>query len=463
MPTDPSPRRTGRLSADELAKIAALYPDEEHPAASTPAPNEPPVGETLPAGLHRGVASFALVTLPLVFINAPLPGQPSLMQCGMLAAAIALPLALIGRPRPSAIGKNPVAWFVALNLAYLGYMAWRSDRFGDETDPTWFFAKMIVLLGALSAAAAVDRIAAISRTDAARHVTTVSTIGIAGFSAATAVAIYRSDLTPGEIFGHWSRRDAWGYMRSMQIALGSYTTDDPVFAMRRLPVYRNSVAEAIAALSLLTLLLSWGRSWPARSVATVGGILVLASLSRSSTLLFVTGVTGFLPLAIRRWSVWRTFAGLIVITAAVLAVTFWIRGGDDPISERFGVNVVEGPRLPQYVQALTADRTGEQLIFGSGANRDVAGHRIHNLLLSSYYEGGLIALSLIIAQFVVLARVALSLLDRGAAGFAMTGVLAAGVLRTMVAGGGGYYTPNGLVLVLTVLLLSRQRPAESTR
>ena len=149
----------------------------------------------------------------------------------------------------------------------------------------------------------------------------------------------------------------------------------------------------------------------------------------------------------------------LVFGALAVAVFGWflamrMDSGDSVLTSRFQEDESTESRVTQYTEVMTMSRPVAEHLTGSGANYAVAGHRVHNLILSSWYEGGLIALAAILLQYGALIYRGLAVSERGWNGVALCALLVAGITRTMVAGGGGYYTASGMLAVMTFLVLT---------
>ena len=495
------------MTPAELKRINAMYDDgigDEERSPTDPAMMTGGGGSYEAAPVSRlavWVSFAALATLPIIFINLPVPGRPSVMQTGITLAAFLAPLAFLGRshqtgrPRQfteserrepagffdAIVGGNALEWFVGLNLLYLFYMAGRSAFFGDETSPGWFLAKGVVLVGAASTAILLRNLSSdpslpstrdhspwLPSDPLARLVIVATITAVAALTIGFSVGLYRSDATLTGTVGQWVGGERWGYMRAIQTALGSYTEMDPRRAMRDLPVYRNSIAEAVAVLTLISLATDRGRSIAGRLLPVAATVVVLFSLSRSALLVWAVGLLFFAASFVSRRSARLGRWALVVILACVVGWGGWQLLDDTPFVDRLTTDITQGPRAAQIAKVFQTKLSATEVIIGSGANRFARNHRIHNLLLSSFIEGGLSALLIVIAQYAILVGAGWRSVTRGSPAIALIGLLIVGMMRTLVAGGGGYYTTSGMLAVAVFLTLRdtprfRGDPDSSTR
>ena len=120
-------------------------------------------------------------------------------------------------------------------------------------------------------------------------------------------------------------------------------------------------------------------------------------------------------------------------------------------AQRFS-NIEEEPRLVMYADALRQINLHPLLGLGLGAELDRFGHRVHNLFLAAWYEGGLILFFASLAMYFSLIR---SIWKCGRAAYKLDpsvqdrlllragGILALAILplfRPLVSGDGGAFT-----------------------
>lgn len=424
--------------------------------------------------MHDVAAAAAMICLPLEFVGLPaVPAEISLMQAAMLVAAAAMLLTTDFR-RWILRMDLPTGLFLLGNVTYLGFMAASCHFRSVDVGPGFFLARGGVLMGAVSVALAIRRwgteTRSVSRRRSRRTIAGFSTpmvfigaIGLIAFQICFLAGLRNVGISPWSLVSDFTAGNKRGYIFSMQMALGSYLYPVPAAIYQGLvPVFKNSVAESIGVIAVLVMVLGGTRRPAGRFVAAAGLAVAVVSLSRSTTIMVLTALILLVPRlrpAVRSMLLVSVIATAMVMGWAYLysLETAYV---DDPVVRRPDASVTS--RIDQYSRALFQDRTGNQLLFGRGANHDIGGHRIHNLLLSSWHEGGLIALAAILFQYAAIGWRGIEVIQRGRLGVALAALLVAGVTRTAVAGGGGYYTAAGAVAALTFLLLA-DHPAFSSR
>jgi len=197
------------------------------------------------------------------------------------------------------------------------------------------------------------------------------------------------------------------------------------------------------------------------AVTLLCGFFTIASVSRSNIIVFVIAggvvmVTSFFYQSSqsrsRKKSRWFLLvAGLagLLVSGNLLAAFF--QGLANIGIERFG-NFANEPRWVMYDDALRGIEQRILLGHGLGAEIESFGHRVHNLFLASWYEGGIVLFFSSAAMYLSLLRsvvvihlrsIALPDFGRGRLLLAPGGVAALSILplfRPLISGEGGAFT-----------------------
>ena len=393
-----------------------------------------------------------LATLPLSFIDVPrIPFNIFVTQMTALfvAGASVLAPSFWAQLRSS---KAAVFAFVAGNVGYLTFLGVVSGVRNDETPPMFFFSKIPVLFGVLCTVLWFRQ--AEQRASFYKFMNSAAAFGLVLTGGLFAVGLSNSGSSPATFAQTMASGNARATLQSTQFALRWFNHGTEREKGEVIPVYKNVVAEGLAVLGLLVMLVS--RLKNAASIALFSAIMlaIVATLSRSSILMFVISA-GFIFLT---FSGRRVMNATVVLSIGLAALTALLLLPSDAesnvLADRFQADKSTDARVEQFTQYLGVSRSAEEILIGSGANKSVDGNRIHNLLFSSYIEGGLIAFAFIAIQYAAVAFRGLVCLRFGLAAFGVFGLCIGGVARTFVSGAGGYYTVPGLFVVLLFLVLS---------
>ena len=392
------------------------------------------------------------------------------MQASLVVAAVAM--ALTSEFRRWLLRMDlPSAFFLLGNATYLAFMAASCYVRNVDTAATFFLAKGAVFLGAISVALAVRRWvrrAAEAAGEERRYafgytpaLVAAGAVCLTAFGYFFLLGLRNVGISPVTMLGQFVGGDKRGFIFSMQMAFGSFMYPVPAAIYQGLvPVFKNSVAEALAVIGVLILVLGGTRRLPGRAVGVAASLLAVVSLSRSTTIMVLAAAVLLVPRL--RPAVRSMLLVSVVATAMVMgwAYLYSLETAytDDLSVRRADASVTS--RIDQYTRALFAERTPNEWLFGRGANHDIGGHRIHNLVLSSWHEGGLIALAAVLCQYGAVLWRGLNVSLRGRRGMALAALCVAGLTRTAVAGAGGYYTAAGAVAVMTFLLIAADAGSE---
>lgn len=353
------------------------------------------------------------------------------------------------------LAAAPLFW--VCNAAYLVYLAAASKMLNSDAPPQFFINRLAILAGTFAMAVHVARMAE-ARLFRERSLQ-IALLGMAATGAFFAAAARRVGLTPGEFFSLATGGNGWAYARRLQLTLSSFYVDGGASGGET-EVFKNPVGEGLALMAIVAAA-AWprvaGQFGKTLRFAVLGALTlgVLLTLSRSSALgLFVAYAFLFW-----RWLMSDSRRAMNLV--AMLAIGVGFIGAMVATSPETGVDLFRDrvskdrsieSREMQFVQATTESRSMQEILFGGGPDFVFDKQRVHNLLLSSWIEGGLIALGLVLMQFGSLGWAVLRVVSRNDAfrdervtlALGMVGVLFLACGRTMVAGGGGYYTIAGL-------------------
>lgn len=204
-----------------------------------------------------------------------------------------------------------------------------------------------------------------------------------------------------------------------------------------------------------------GTSYATVAVTLLCGFFTIASVSRSNILVFaIAGVVVVMTSILyqssestsKRQSRWfLSLAGFAVLLASGNLLVGFVQGLVTIGVERFG-NFANEPRWIMYSEALRGIEQSILLGHGLGAEIESFGHRVHNLFLAAWYEGGLVLFLSSVAMYVALMRtvfvvhqksIMLRRFGSGLLLLAPGGILALSILplfRPLISGEAGAFT-----------------------
>lgn len=235
----------------------------------------------------------------------------------------------------------------------------------------------------------------------------------------------------------------------------------------------TALRNTLVGVFVITAILFWCRSERLRGffvasfpylgavVTVICGFFILASVSRSNMLVFILAacVVVFMRLLAKNTADKSTRSRATVLIVAIAGMAFvsgnlllsLIEGLSTIGSQRFG-NVAEEPRLVMYGQALAAINRHPFAGIGLGAELPIFEHRVHNLFLAAWFEGGIPLLLGASAMYAALfrsvlkcARAQYKLDENGQKSLLLNagGILAISILplfRPLISGDGGAFT-----------------------
>lgn len=235
----------------------------------------------------------------------------------------------------------------------------------------------------------------------------------------------------------------------------------------------TALRNTLVGVFVVTSVLFWSRTENALSGRFVGspyatvavtllcGFFTIASVSRSNILVFViagtvVAVTSLFYQSSQAKSKQRSrwfllLAGLAVLLASGNLFVGFVQGLATIGIERFG-NFANEPRWIMYGEALRGVEEDILLGHGLGAEIESFGHRVHNLFLAAWYEGGIALFFSSVAMYIALLRtvvvvhqrsIVLRRFGRGLFLLAPGGVLALSILplfRPLISGEAGAFT-----------------------
>ena len=204
-----------------------------------------------------------------------------------------------------------------------------------------------------------------------------------------------------------------------------------------------------------------GNTYATVAVTLLCGFFTIASVSRSNILVFaIAGVVVVMTSILyqssqstsKRQSRWfLSLAGFAVLLASGNLLVGFVQGLATIGVERFG-NFANEPRWIMYGEALRGIEQSILLGHGLGAEIESFGHRVHNLFLAAWYEGGLVLFLSSVAMYVALMRtvfvvhqksIMLRRFGSGLLLLAPGGILALSILplfRPLISGEAGAFT-----------------------
>lgn len=187
----------------------------------------------------------------------------------------------------------------------------------------------------------------------------------------------------------------------------------------------TALRNTLVGIFVVTAILFWSRTRSSMSspfmrspfltlvVTLLCGFFILASVSRSNILVFfLAGIVilatsllypsrGTRGIKISRWG-WGLISIFVLLLSGNIVVGL-IDGLTTIGAERFG-NLAKEPRLVMYATALNGIDQHIWFGHGLGAEIEVFEHRVHNLFLAAWYEGGIVLFVSALAMYIALVR-----------------------------------------------------------
>jgi len=406
-------------------------------------------------------AGLCLTLVSLVYWEIPI--GPTTLQ---IPAFCILPMAMMMMMRRDGLGIairtfSDFAPFWIGNLIYLSIMLFHSVMTPDATGPMYFVSRVWFLFIGLLLAAHLTQLE--SPTSWYRFLFRSALAGLLVFGLAFAWKARSVGISlPSEIqsllggsMARWQRVTMLVFNGTVD---GEKLSDDAV-------VFKNPVSIALVMYSLFALAVFFRtRFWLTRfvsgSTALVGIALVFSLLSKIA-------IGGMLIGIIVLFSVWFQVAASRVGLATFLLGTLFIAvfalivasGNAGAVSEKFAGEESYVGRMDQYRQALSQMDDSRYLLFGMGPQHAFDGKRLHNLLIGSWVEGGLVAFLGAVIQLVYPFYLMIRWFPQHIRMSSQTRILM-GVgwslvtlvsLRSMVAGAGGYHDLISMVAICVAL------------
>lgn len=398
-----------------------------------------------PSRKSRSAFIFVLATMPVSSIAVPIPHLQ--LPLTYFASAIYLITRLRGCRVQDTFMRPPGTIFWAAISTCLVVLLAHSCRDDSVLSPWYFLARMFVL--ATSVLIAKETSDQWRSAELGHTLTQASLLSIGIILCHLLVGMFVSGVSPSVLFLALQKLDFEQYLWGVEAILSGRTIED--VAVNTGTVLRNTFAEGI--LYLIVLMTASTMKHRALKIAIrVFLIMMLVTLlSRSSLLgLVFVGLWATLPIALRRPGLW------LLVPAMCVAVELAINGSElaQASLHAFSENRSQSNslRIDQYRMALSHHHTSVfHLFFGDGIFVKYTGFRIHNLVLSSWVEGGIVSVIAVLIGYERLARIPIGTLWRAFRGsvdhqtFLLCAIPVLAMLKTLTGGGGGFYAPSALI------------------
>lgn len=399
----------------------------------------------------------------LVLILLPVAGVP-ISIAGIRVPLIAgglVPLVLFSLfTLPTSPGASPVFsaglpfWLgLGVYLAYLGIYAAAVE---SETSVVFFVGRLGILYASYLVGVCTYQILMAQRLE--RTLAKAAFAGLLVFVILFSIGSMQAGYTPGTFADAAVSLNISSYMRMGQHAFSVWAPESRETASNVVPVLKNAMAEGTASLLILLLIamiLQTGQRTFLNTAALFGLAIIMAlTLSRSVAISCLCAVMWLSVPHIHK-QILPVLTGVFLL--ALLSLIVWMNYHNEFTSsaEAFIASRERSTdsRIDQIESALRHQHSARYgWLFGDGPFADYGGVRIHNILLSAWVEGGLLAIAAVTAHALpVLLRLLSSLgvvnkLNRRNAilqcGCAIPVLVG---LRTLTNGSGGFYSIAGLL------------------
>ena len=353
--------------------------------------------------------------------------------------------------------------FWLANVFYLAYLGIYSAMYESDVSPRYFAGKLLLLAGAFMIS--VQTVSLVQNDRFARAIRNAGILGLIAFAFFFTWGMRRASISFSQGLSAFTSGQINAYMSTNQRVLSSYQVEGGgTSGSDDVTVLKNVAGEGLAGLAAMVCVATAVRRsrhrMLERLLILLFSIATVLLLSRSAILVLASALL---------WCVYafhkRQFATVLIVLAILslglfLLISLGTFDDAEIIVKRFETDRSIQGRLEQYARVAT-DRPAREMLFGSGPNAvGILDLRIHNLLLSSWVEGGIIALTCVVLQFGVLLMLVIRSLmlepfaranSYALLQFASVSLIISGTLRTMFGGGGGYYTPPGLICLAVAL------------
>ncbi len=399
---------------------------------------------------------LVLVLLPVASVPISIAGTRVPLIAGGLVPLILFSLYTL----PTSPGASPVFsaglpfWLgLAVYLAYLGTYAAAVE---SETLPVFFAGRFGILYASYLVGVCTYQIYMARSLE--RTLAKAAVAGLFVFLILFSIGSMQAGYTLATFTDAAASLDISSYMRMGQRAFSVWAPESRQTVSDVAPVLKNAVAEGTASLLILLLIamiLQTGQRTLLNTATLLGLAIIMAlTLSRSVAISCLCAVMWLSVPHIHK-QILPVVTGVLVL--ALLSTIVWMNYHNEFTSsaEAFMASRERSTdsRIDQFESALRHQHSNRYgWLFGDGPFAEYGGVRIHNILLSAWVEGGLLAITAVIAHALpVMLRLISSagashtvyrgnaLMQCGCAIPVLVG------LRTLTNGSGGFYSIAGLL------------------